>query len=74
MIKDRFGMVKAVLAVTERAKEKGKCFYPSTADSKVRCLYSKELNCYGVRLPEGNEPLNHQIGRASCRERVSSPV
>lgn len=26
----------------------------------VRCLYSKELNCYGVRLPEGNEPLNHR--------------
>lgn len=25
---------------------------------KFRCIYNKELNCYGVRLPKGNEPAN----------------
>ena len=48
------------------------------------CLFCKiiagEIPCYKVAEDEKNfafldiNPVNKEIGRASCRERVSSPV
>ena len=35
---------------------------------------AKQLEALGVDVIEAGFPISSQIGRASCRERVSSPV